>query len=57
MYIGSEVCGYFLTIGTHTFFVRSSGVLGLPYESQLCLPTDNTVSTLALEDCNSSEIP
>ena len=53
MFIGSEVCGYFLTIGIYSlFFVRSSGVLGLPYESQLCLPTDNIVSTLALEDCD-----
>ena len=36
-----------------------SGVLGLPYKNQLCLPTDyHSVNSLALEDCdcNSSEI-
>ena len=41
------------------FVVRSSGVLGLPYKKQLCLPTDyHCVNSLALEDChcNSSEI-
>ena len=48
---------YFLTI--YSLFVRSSGVLGLPYTNQLCLPTDyHSVNSLALEDldCNSSEI-
>ena len=41
------------------FVVRSSGVLGLPYKKQLCLPTDyHCVNSLALEDChcNTSEI-
>ena len=44
---------------THLLFVRSSGVLGLSYKNQLCLPTDyHSVKSLAMEDCdyNSSEI-
>ena len=50
------VCGIFCP---YSLFVRSFGVLGLPYKNQLCLPTDyHCVNSWALEDYdyNSSEI-